>query len=231
MAYGTYGPQQQIMSASQAQGRNTNSIMAGWIDRGPWQYWDTVQQTAGSALLTQYAVFSVPIGQQNPLAGGATKTKLQTNMQQSGTFPPPRCLLLLQLGFLFGAQPITVSGGPQNGVIWTPMFQDDVAAVLNSSYMEFRIDDKIFHEGQLWQFPPGVGMTGQTSQSGQQNWTNGLVAPCYSRRYGDWAKYIAPLQLFSLTIYFPGTPPTMDSNGPGLYMPVFMDGLTDRSVQ
>ena len=30
MAYGTYGPNNQIMTAQQAQGRNTNSIMAGW---------------------------------------------------------------------------------------------------------------------------------------------------------------------------------------------------------
>lgn len=229
MAYGTYGPQQQIMTAQQAQGRNTNSIMAGWIDRGPWQYWDTVQGAAGAALLSSYSVFSVPIGQQNPLAGGATKTKLQTNMQQSGTFPPPRCLLLLQLGFYFGAQSIT--GGTQSGVTWTPMYLDDISAVLNACYMEFRIDDKIFHEGQLWQFPPGVGVAGSGSSSGLNSFTNGLPAPCYSRRYGDWSKYIAPLQLFSLTIIFPGTPPTMDSNGPGLYMPVFMDGLTDRSVQ
>jgi hypothetical protein len=229
MAYGTYGSQQQVMTAQQAQGRNTNSIMAGWIDRGPWQYWDTVQGSAGAALLTSYSVFSVPIGQQNPYVTGTSKGKLLTNMQQSGTFPPPRCLLLLQLGFFFGGQSVT--GGSQAGVTWTPMFQDDIVAILNASYMEFRIDDKIFHEGQLWQFPPGVGMGGATAQSGQAVWTNGLPAPCYSRRYGDWSKYIAPLQLFSMTITIPGTPPTMDSNGPGLYMPVFMDGLTDRSVQ
>lgn len=229
MAYGTWGSQQQIMSAQQAQGRNTNSIMAGWIDRGPWQYWDTPQGAAGTALLTSYNVFSVPIGQQNPWASNVQKTKLQTNMQQSGQFPPPRCLLLIQIGFFFGAQSVT--GGSQNGVTWTNMFLDDINAVLNASYMEFRIDDKIFHEGQLWQFPPGVGLAGTTSQSGQQVFSNGLVAPCYSRRYGDWSKYIAPLQLFSMTIYFPGTPPTMDSNGPGFYMPTFLDGLTDRSVQ
>jgi hypothetical protein len=41
------------------------------------------------------------------------------------------------------------------------------------------------------------------------------------------------LQLFNLTIYVGGggTPPTLDANGPGMYMPVFLDGLTDRSVQ
>jgi len=228
MAYGySYGPQGQIASASEAQGRNTNSIMAGWVDRGPWQYWDTVQAAAGTALASSYSVFSVPIGQQNPLAGGATKTKLQTNMVQSGTFPPPRCLLLLALGFFFGAQPVTTGGV----TTWTPMFLDDISAILNASYMEFRIDDKIFHEGQLWEFPAGVGLAGYSTQSGQQSWTNGLPSPCYQRRYGDWAKYIAPLQLFSMNIILPGTPPTLDSNGPGLYMPVTMDGLTDRSVQ
>ena len=187
-----------------------------------------MQGLPNAALQTSYSVYSVPIGQQNPYVSGTTKGKILTNMQQSGTFPPPRCLLLLQLGFFFGAQSVTPAGGTAT---WTPMFLDDVEAVLNASYMEFRIDDKIFHEGQLWQFPPGVGVAGATATSGQNSWTNGLPAPCYSRRYGDWAKYIAPLQLFSLTIIFPGTPPTMDANGPGLYMPVFMDGLTDRSVQ
>jgi hypothetical protein len=224
MAY-AYGPQGQILSAQAAQGRNTNAIMAGWIDRGPWQYWDTVQAAAGTQLAPTYSVFSVPIGAQNPLAGGAVKTKLQTNMELQNQFSPPRCLLLLQIGFYFGAQPISGT--------YVQMLLSDMNAILNDSYMEFKIDSKVFHEGQLWQFPPGVGLAGATAQTGQQVWTNGLPAPCYSRRYGDWAKYIAPLQLFNLTIYVGGggTPPTLDANGPGLYMPVFLDGLTDRSVQ
>jgi hypothetical protein len=223
MAY-AYGPQGQIMSASQAQGRNTNAIMAGWVDRGPWQYWDTVTATSAATattafpalpLLTQYGVFSAPINAQNPLFPGGVKTKLLTNMQQAGTFPPPKCLLLMQLGFYFSSR----------------MLKVDIDAVLDNCYMEFRIDDKIFHEGQLWEFPPGVGLSGVTTQTGVGVFTNGLPAPCYGRRYMDWSKYIAPLQLFSLVINFPGTPPTMDPNGPGLYMPVIMDGLTDRSVQ
>ena len=224
MAY-AYGPQGQIMNAQQAQGRNTNAIMAGWVDRGPWQYWDTVQGAAGVALASSYSVFSVPIGQQNPLVVGTTKTKLLTNMTLGNQFSPPRCLLLLQLGFYFGGQ-ATPGAGP-----FSPMSLPDITAILNSCWMEFRIDDKVFHEGQLWQFPAGVGLAGVSQATGQQSWTNGLPAPCYSRRYGDWAKYIAPLQLFTLNILFPGTPPTMDANGPGFYMPVFMDGLTDRSVQ
>ena len=219
MAYNyAYGPQNQIMSAGQAQGRNTNAIMAGWVDRGPWQYWDTVLGNPGVALLTQYGVFSVPINGQNPLpppGGGGVKTKLLTNMQQPNQFPPPKCLLLMQIGFYFSSR----------------MLKGDIDLILDNCYMEFRIDDKIFHEGQLWEYPPGVGLSGFTMQSGIGAFTNGTPAPCYGRRYGDWSKYIAPLQQFSLLINFPGTPPTMDANGIGLYMPVPLDGLTDRSVQ
>jgi hypothetical protein len=228
MAYGfSYGPQGQIASASEAQGRNTNSIMAGWVDRGPWQYWDTLQAIAGAPLASSYSQFAVPQGALNPLvAGNVVKTKLQTNMQQPGTFPPPKCLLLLAIGFFFGAQPVGA-----NPAVWTGMFLNDIQAILNASYMEFRIDDKIFHEGQLWEFSSGAGISGATSQSGQQQWNNGLPSPVYQRRYADWSKYIAPLQLFSMNIILPGTPPTMDANGPGLYITSTLDGLTDRSVQ
>ncbi len=99
----TYGPQSQIMSAQEAQGKNTNSIMSGWVDRGPWQYWDTITGNAGAVLASTYSPFSVPIGQQNPLPGPATKTKLQTNMVRGNQFPPPRCLLLIQIGFYFSS--------------------------------------------------------------------------------------------------------------------------------
>jgi hypothetical protein len=217
MAYGNGG---QILDGQEAQGKNTNAIMAGWVDRGPWQYWDTVDNATGlpgapgQALPSQYSVFSVYIGQQNPLTN-LTKTKLETNMVRGNQFPPPRCLLLMQLGFYFSSR----------------MLKSDIDLILDNSYIEFKIDDKIFHEGQIWQFPAGVGLTGVTTNSGESVYTNGLVSPCFTRRYDAWSKYIAPLQQFSLTINFPGTPPTMSANGIGIYMPTFMDGLTDRSVQ
>ena len=221
MAYGG------TLTAQEAQGKDTNSIMAGWVDRGPFPYWDTLQAAAGTQLASNYSMFTIPIGQNNPLAGNTTKTKLQTNLTKSGEFPPPRCLLLEALGFVFGGQPV-VSGGVTT---WTPMFQDDIYALLFSSYFEFRIDDKIFHEGGMWLYPGGAGVTGVSTQSGQQAWNNGVPAPGYMRRYGNWSKYIAPLQQFSLTIIIPGTPPTLDGNGPGLWVPIVLDGLSDRSVQ
>jgi hypothetical protein len=215
-----YGPRNQILDSGEAQGRNTNAIMAGWVDRGPWQYWDTIDSAAGLAgapgqpLAQQYNVFSVYVGQQNPLTN-LPKTKLETNMQRGNQFPPPRCLLLMQLGFYFSSR----------------MIKSDIDAILDNSIAEFRIDDKVFHEGQIWQFPAGVGLAGVTTQTGESVYTNGLPSPEFTRRYGSWSKYIAPLQQFSLLLTFYGTPPTMSANGVGIYMPIFMDGLTDRSVQ
>lgn len=197
--------------------KDINSIMAGWVDRGPWQYWDTVPGTQGAAMASSYSIFSVPIGQLDPVTS-TVKTKLQTNMQRGNQFPPPRCLVLMQIGFYFSST----------------MLKADIDLMLNNYYIEFRIDEKIYFEGQLWQFPAGVGLTGTSTTTSQQAWLNGLPAPQYTRRYGDYAKYIAPLQQFSLTMITPNTPPTLTSTndgGTGLSLIPFLDGLTDRAVQ
>lgn len=211
--------------------RDINSIMAGWVDRGPWQYWDTVRQAPSTALLAQYSPFSIPIGTQDPFSSIA-KTKLITNMVRGNNFPPPRCLVIMQVGFLFSPQ----------------MVKPDVDLVMDNAFIEVRIDDKIFFEGQIWQFPAGVGEAGFTTQTGQSAITNGFPSLEATRRYGEYSKYVAPLQQFSMVINFAGTPPTLSSTivtGGGiggtigqseatntaLYLVPFFDGLTDRSVQ
>ena len=212
----SFGPKGQIMNAQEAQGKNTNSIMAGWVDRGPWQYWDTITAGAGTVLAQTYSPFSVPIGAQNPLTG-TTKTKLQTNMVRGNQFPPPRCLLLISIGFYFA------SNVPKS----------DIDNILTSCYMQFKIDDKIFNEGLLQLFPAGAGLSGVTTQNGESVYTNGMPAPCYTRRYDAWSKYIAPLQQFSMEVIFEN-PPTLSGTvdvDPGLNMLILLDGLTDRSVQ
>lgn len=208
MAYSFGGGR--IMSSQEAQGKNTNSIMANWVDRGPWLYWDTITCAAATAVAQSYSPFSVPIGAQDPLTG-TTKTKQQTNMVRGNQFPPPRCLLLAAIGFYFSSA-------------W---IKADIDLFLNNCYFEFRIDEKIFHEGLLWMNPAGAGLTGVTTNNGESVYTLGIPAPGYMRRYGDWAKYIAPLQQFSMNIIF-NTPPTLATGG--IMMP-FLDGLTDRSVQ
>ena len=210
-----YGPQGQILGAGEAQGKDTNSIMSGWVDRGPWQYWDTLTGNANTAVQSQYSMFQVPQQAQNPLPPGGTKSKLYTNMTQAGSFAPPRCLLLFSIGFYFSSR----------------MVKPDIDAILDGCWVEFIIDEKKFHEGQMWQFPGGAGLAGVSTQTGESAYTNGLASPFFTRRYDEWSKYIAPLQQFALNIFFPGTPPTMSANGVGMYIPITLDGLTDRSVQ
>ena len=203
------------MALTTSTGRNTNAVMPNVVDRGPWFVYDTVQVAAGSAVISQYNLVSVPIGQQNPWVSGTQKSKLQTNMTLSNSFSPPKCMLVQRLGFYPSSR----------------MLKADWDNIIDNCYMEFKIDDKIFHEGQLYMFPPGAGMSGLTTQSGIGAFNNGLPSVAYSRNYGDWAKYIAPLQNFTLNIFFPGTTPTMDPNGIGWYMPTFIDGINDRPVQ
>jgi len=190
--------------------RDINSIMAGWVDRGPWQYWDTLTLAAGLAA-SSYNLFSVPIGQVDPVTA-AVKTKLDTNMVRGNQFPPPRCLVLMQLGFYFGSE----------------MLKSDIDLILNGAYFEFRIDEKIFFEGHLWQAPPGTGLVGHSNVAGESHYTLGQSSPMLTRRYGEFSKYIAPLQQFSLSLILPGTPPTLVE---ATNLVVFLDGLTDRAVQ
>lgn len=209
MAYGTNN---QILTAQEAVGRNTNSIVEGMIDRGPWYYYDTVNVATG-VLAASYTPFAVPQGSLDPLTS-TTKTKLATNMLSPNSFPPPRCLLLSQIGFYFSSK----------------MIKSDIDLVLDGCYFEFRIDDKIFHEGHLHAYASGMGLTGVSTNNGTEVFVNGNPTPLLQKRFEEWSKYIAPLQRFSMNIIFPGTPPT--TTGPaGLYMVVTLDGLTDRSVQ
>lgn len=198
-------------------GKDVNAVMAGWVDRGPWQYWDRVRGTQGAALQGNYSVFSVPIGQVDPITT-LQKTKLDTNMQRGNQFPPPRCLVLMQLGFYFSSKTLKA----------------DIDNLMDAAYIEFRIDDKIFMEGPLYLFPAGCGLAGVSSQTSESVFTNGIPTPAATRRYGDYAKYIAPIQQFSLNILIPGTPPTLTATadgGVGLDLLCILDGLTDRAVQ
>jgi len=202
-----------------------NSIMAGWVDRGTWIYYDTITQAAGATAQASYQLFKVPMGQNDQITG-VQKTKLQTNLTNSGQFAPPRCLILNQLGFMFT--------GPYSGATAKQQtFLTDVEQFVNSCYFEMKIDEKIFFEGLLHFHPPGYGVYGFSVANNDNAWGVGFPSPHATYTFGNFAKYIAPLQNFSLNIYFPmgGTLPTWGSAGTGINLVVFMKGLTDRSVQ
>jgi hypothetical protein len=195
--------------------QDINSIMGGWVDRGPWKYWDTWTnplQSPTVPISSTVDFFTVPIGQLDVYTG-LRKTKLQTNMVRSGQFAPPRCLVLMQVGIYL----VSTNTKATNDQL------------LNACYLEMKIDDKIFYEGQPWLFPSGAGLMGHAaSASTDQYWTNGFPAPQATWRSPEFAKYIAPIQQFSVQLIFPGTPPTMTTP---FSVVIFLDGLTDRSVQ
>jgi len=215
------------VGANQIIGRNTNAFVADMVDREPARYWDTVQTLSGGSQVLQpvYFCFATAIGQQNQfLVGNAANTKLQTNMQKPNEFPPPRCLLL-------GS--ICIQYSPR-------MTFADIQLVEDSCFLEFKISDKIFHEGYIRDFPAGAGIAGSTTNSGLDIVNNGVPAPVYQRSFGSWSKYIPPNTRFSLNLFFNGSnnlgaggtvaPPTM--TGPaGLYMRILLDGISDLPVQ
>lgn len=193
-----------------------NSVVGGLVDRRPWQYWDTFTWPVASptvALPSEVALFTVPINQLD-IYTSLRKTKLQTNMTSPGQFSAPDCLLLQQIG-IYICQGNTLTA---------------VNQFFENCYMEFRINTKIFWEGQPWQFPAGVGLFpgGQNPTGTAEIISNGFVAPQATRRAGSFSKYIAPLQPFSLKFIFPGTPPTMAT---AFKLVVFLDGLSDTVVQ
>lgn len=195
---------------------NINSVMDGWVDRGPWRYWDKVNVPTGTAIPTTLNPFSVPIGGQDPITS-TQKTKYDTNMQRGNQFPPPRCLVMRRLMLQFDPRMLLV----------------DINAILGQFVLEFKIDDKIFWEGHLTEFPSGFGLTAATTATGQAVWQNGFPGGLgYTLDYGDYAKYIAPQQQFSMRIYTETAVPTLSTLGTvGWSMFAFIDGLTDRSVQ
>ena len=220
-----YGHANQIPSATQAAAMDINSIFGGFVDRGTWVYHDTLTQAAGASALSSYMLFKQPIGSPDQITA-VVKTKLQTNLSNSGQFAPPRCLILNQLGFYFCA-PYSTSSKNSGMTV-----QQDIIAMCNSAYFEFVIDNKVFFEGRLEWHPPGIGITGFSTNSNEESWGLGIQSPHAVYNFGNYAKYIAPLQNFGLNIYLPmGSLPVWSATGNGMNLVVLMKGLTDRSVQ
>jgi hypothetical protein len=204
-----------------------NSLMAGWVDRGPWTYYDTIFAINGVALSQTYNPFGIKQGGVDPVTQAA-KTKLQTNMPDNGTFGATRCLILMQIGFTFPSF----------------MTKANIDLLMNNLYLEVKIADKIFFEGLLETYASGAGLMGVSTQTGEETWTLGLPIPMATRRYERYAKYIAPLipvtwtltTAISTTLTLPTatTTPGSITNGNNQCIPIMrtiMDGLTDRVVQ
>ena len=165
-------PLAQMAGSTVNLGPNPNAVLGGVVDRRPWRYWDTFTWNLASppvALPTSIALFTVPINQLDVYTN-TRKTKLQTNMNASGMFNAPECLLMQQLS-LYLCLGDTFA---------------DVKSFWENCYLEFKISGKIFWEGLPFMFPSGLGLMGHVNPTGTDQFlTNGFPAPQATGRLAE----------------------------------------------
>lgn len=198
---------------------DNNTFVGNVLDRGPWLFYDTLQVTQAAAIPQSNQFFAVPIGGQiltGPLTGQA-KTKLQTNMKKSQQLPQPQRFLMRSLGFYFTAS------------TWLP----DIIAITEGAYFEFKIDEKVYHEGLLEFFPSGLGVVGSSVISSQQVWQTSQQTLTARRDFGDYARVISDALTFSLNVIFPAATnaTTTAAGGNNITLVAILDGILDRLVQ
>jgi len=199
---------------------DNNTFVGNTLDRGPWVLYDKQQITQAAAIPTAWQFFNLSVGQTivgGPLAGTA-KTKLQTNMLKGNQLPQPQRFLLRSLAFYFDASTQLI----------------DQILLTEGCYFEFKIDQKVYHEGLLQFNPSGLGLDGLPGgaaavdlvQIGQRTLTA-------RRDYGDYARVISDALAFSLVLYFPtAVSATSTANGgTNISLVAIMDGILDRLVQ
>ena len=218
-----------------------NALINQMVDRRKTYVYDTLKLAPGATVAsTPYQFFKNPIGTADPYNGNITKTEVETNMQSAGQFNPPYDMILNNLGFLFAADNLLY----------------DIEQIIKLGWFEFKILEKRMWSGHLWRHPPGAGLSGFTTRSGESVWNNGMPEPGAIWRFGDYMKYIPPMVNFSLTLNYPETLnnfynsnlpanvvavgtagtslPTIQTaaqGGNGIQLIAFMNGLSDGPVQ
>ena len=176
-----------IQSGPNAGQLDINSLVGQLVDQQKSYVYDTLKLAPGATVTSQpYRMFQVPIGQGDPYNGNITKTEQETNMRSAGFFSPPYDFILNNLGFyvLIGAQ----------------LF--DIQTIFNLGWFEFKILAKQQFMGHFQRHPSGMGVSGFSTVSQQQNWLNGQADPRAIWYFGDWKKYIPPQTNFTLNINF-----------------------------
>jgi len=165
-----------------------NALISRMVDRRKTYVYDTLTLPPGAAVTsTPYRFFQTPIGQPDPYNNSNVKTELDTNMRSTGMFNPPYDMIVNNLGFLFLF----------NNILY------DIEQVMQMGWMEFKILEKTMWMGHLWRHPPGAGLSGMSTLTGQQVWNNGTPEPSAIWYFQDFKKYIPPMVNFSLTLNFP----------------------------
>lgn len=131
-----------------------NPIMPNSADIVSWVLYDRFNFVAGATVPNQFNFFTAPIG-----AGG--KTKIDTNMELVQQLPAPLWMNVTGIGFWFGSDTIKL----------------DIDLIVNSSYIEFWVGQKVYLEGPLQCFPGAAGLAGVSTQTNESVFTNGVPGP------------------------------------------------------
>jgi hypothetical protein len=114
-----------------------NPIAPNQADIVKWILYDRFQFAPGTTVPNNFKFFTQPIGT-------ASKTKVDTNMDQVQRLADPLWFNTEGVGFFFG----TLNVAP------------DINAFLQSEYMEYWVGQKVYLEGPIQCFPGGAGLTG-----------------------------------------------------------------------
>ncbi len=128
--------------------RVVNPIAANQADILPWVLYDRLAVGIASAWPVNQKFFTVPIG-------SAGKTKEDTNVEQVSRLPDPQWFNTQGIGFYFESN----------------MDKADVDLIMQNTYIEFWIAQKIYAEGKLAYYPSAAGLSGYTTKT-NEGWYN-----------------------------------------------------------
>jgi hypothetical protein len=214
-----------------------NPIAPNQADILPWILYDFANVPPNTAVPATLTLFNTPIGQGVGFAGGV-KTKTDTNLEQVSRLPDPQWFNCTHLGIYFHST----------------MLKADIDQFLARGYFEFWIGQKVYAEGKIQKYPAGSGLYGMSTNTTEAAWQNGwpMGANLYDLRLpagmnlgidrdtgqpiitdGIVGQTILQGQQFFLKIFFPNsfTTAASTSNGTGVNLWVFLDGILSRGVQ
>lgn len=164
-----------------------NSLVGLLVDQRKDYLYDTLVLAPGTTVTSQpYRLFQVPIGQGDPYNGNQTKTANETNMRSAGFLAPPFDFIVNNLGFYVE--------------IGATLF--DISTFFNMGRFEMSILQKVMFQGHFMRHPSGMGITGMSTATAEENWINGIADPRAVWHFDVWRKYIPPQVNFGVNIIF-----------------------------
>lgn len=126
--------------------RAQNPIAPNQADIVQWIIYDRFQFAAGTVVPNNFKFFTAPIGQSG-------KTEVDTNMEQVQRLPDPQWFNATGIGFWFG-------------ILTSPA---DIAAFLDSEFIQFWVGQKTYITGPMQCFPGGAGIYSSLAGTGATN--------------------------------------------------------------